>query len=401
VQVTTANVHRRSTPDPSNPSSPLPTPKHQPPADAAQRISTRLLAAAPTAPSRPPAAADAPQAPLCFPELQLWSRLLTLKLEAAAGLAIGQVAPLATGGTLQQPFCAYSCIGVLPEGDPSSVERMLTVAAAQARGGQAAAAVHILDDLIERLQEDFSATSSSGSDYSSPSSSSAAAAAAGRSTQGPPLSPYLVPCCVYAQLLDQCEDPFADSSPTTSDTASTDTSTPTPSSNSSSTTTSSDLRRLVAFQIKERTKKAPKDSLTAPAASLARLLGPRHPVAKAMAEEAEGNLSVGARQARELRQQQATLAASMEVLKVSCCALCAVRRALCAVRRAPCAVRRALCAVRRAPCAVRRAPCAVRCAQRKPRGSDKPARFAHPLTPPQSPSQTHHRRHHRSNKAPS
>jgi hypothetical protein len=193
---------------------------------------------------------------------------------------------------------------VLPEDSPSAAQRMLTLAAAQARAGQPEAAAQLLDDLIWRLQEDFEA--------SGPGESAGSNGGRGARAAGPPPAPCLVPACVYAQLLDLCEDPFADAAGSAA--------APEDDARSSGGAGPggglTDLRRLVAFQIRAKTKDAPKDSLTAPAASLALLLGEGHPVARAMAEAAEANMSLAARQARELRQQQATLAASMEVLKV-------------------------------------------------------------------------------------
>jgi hypothetical protein len=278
-------------------------------AEAARKVASRLTAHPAAAPARPPSAPGAVNAPLRFPELQIWAWLLALKAEAAGRLAAGQVAPLAASSALSQPFAVYSRIGVLPGDDPSSVERMLTLAAAQARAGQAAGAVQLLDDLIERLQEDFEAA---GPDGSSSSSSGSGSGGAARGGGGPPLSPYLVPACVYAQLLDQCEDPFADLGSRAAGDDAGDGS----SSSSTSGSNSTDLRRLVTFQLQQRAAKAPKDALAAPAAAVTRLLGPRHPVAKVLSDAAEANMSMAARQARELRQQQAALASSMEVLKV-------------------------------------------------------------------------------------
>jgi uncharacterized membrane protein YgcG len=282
-------------------------------ADAARQVASRLVANPAGASVRPPTVPGAAAAPLRFPELQLWAWLLTLKAEAAGRQAVGQVAPLASGSGLQQPFSVFCRIGVLPEDSPSAVQRMLTLAAAQARTGQRAAAVQLLDDLIDRLQEDFEA-----------------AGPAGGAPAGPPPSPCLVPACVYAQLLDLCEDPFADLTATPSSTGEGSSSSgggegsggsggEGSSGGGGGDGGGSDLRRLVEFQIRARTKDAPKDSLAAPAAAVARLLGEGHPVARALAEAAEANMSLAARQARELRQQQATLAASMEVLKVGMC----------------------------------------------------------------------------------
>lgn len=257
------------------------------------------------------------------------------------------MAPLATVSTsLEQPFSVYSRIGVLPEDDSSNVGRMLTLAAAQARSGQAAAAVQLLDDLIDRLQADFESTDSQDDAYVSRVGTSGSGRSA-RRADGAPLSPYLVPACVYAQLLDLCEDPFADAAAPSSagdEDSSTSGSGGGGGGGSSSASGGSPLQRLVSFQLRERVQGAAKDSLSAPAASMARLLGARHPVSRVLADLAEETMSLGARQARELRQQQMTLAASMEVLKVRAC-MCVfhirarvcvhvcVREALCGVVR--------------------------------------------------------------------
>lgn len=67
-------------------------------------------------------------------------------------------------------------------------------------------------------------------------------------------------------------------------------------------------------------KGAPADELTPVSVCLRQLLGRRHPVAAAMQLLAERNMSVGARQARALRQQQRQLAMATELLKVhGCC----------------------------------------------------------------------------------
>jgi hypothetical protein len=292
------------------------------PGEAARVITARLESDPSTAPARPPSAPGAAPAALRYPELRLWQWLLALAAEAAGRRAVGQVAPLATNGALQQPFVVSSRIGVLPEDDPSSAGRMLSLAAAHARAGRAEAAAQLLDDLIDRLQE------------------GAAAGGAGVGGGSAPLSSILVPACVYAQLLDSCEDPFLDSAPT-----------PAPSGADGSGGDSDGggelgggggkagegagagdaLRRLVAFQLKERAQAAPRDSLAAPSAALARLLGARHPVARALAELAEANMSPAARQAREVRRQQQAAAASMDLLKV--CTVAMQRRDPCAAAR--------------------------------------------------------------------
>jgi hypothetical protein len=72
----------------------------------------------------------------------------------------------------------------------------------------------------------------------------------------------------------------------------------------------------VKFQLEQLTSDAPQDSLGPVTASLQVLLGKRHPVAAAMWELADRNMSFAARQAREMRRQQKTLARATEVLKV-------------------------------------------------------------------------------------
>ena len=272
-------------------------------------MAARLLASQGSLPGRAPPDEGAPAAPLRFPELQLWAWLLVLRAEAAARRAVGQVAPLASGRDLGQPFQITSRLSLLPEDDPSAAGRMLTLAAAQARAGQAAGAAALLDDLISRAQEDYW-----GGDVA-------------RAAAADPAQQASVAACVYAALLDLCEDPLGAGSAAAGGAGAAaagaapggDAGGSEGSGGGGGSSSGGDddaLRRLVGYQLRERAKGASKDSLAAPAASVARLLGATHPVARALAAEAEANMSLAARQARELRKQQAELAASMDTLKV-------------------------------------------------------------------------------------
>lgn len=78
----------------------------------------------------------------------------------------------------------------------------------------------------------------------------------------------------------------------------------------------SPLQRLAKFQLEQLEKAAPADELTPVAGCLRLLLGRKHPVAAAMQLLAERNMSPGARQARALRQQQRQLARATELLQV-------------------------------------------------------------------------------------
>ena len=85
---------------------------------------------------------------------------------------------------------------------------------------------------------------------------------------------------------------------------------------SSSSSSQSPLLRLALYQIGEAAEPAPPDSLTPLADSVTRLLGERHPVTKRLRQLAEKNMSLAARQAREMRQQQEQMAAATAVLRV-------------------------------------------------------------------------------------
>jgi hypothetical protein len=230
---------------------------------------------------------------------------------------------------------------------------------------QLPAAIQLLDDIIEWQLEDFigadlsslSNNSSSMSDLLQQVVSTGLAATC-------PASPYLVPACVYAVLLNlfdpatqaiikKTASSRAATAVSTSGTVAADGSTVSPNSStpsspdstaldddmfdaagdpSSSSSTAAfppslsrrsivsdsdtPLQRLVKFQLEQLEKAAPADQLAPVAGCLRLLLGRRHPVAAAMQLLGERNMSAGARQARALRQQQRQLAMATELLKV-------------------------------------------------------------------------------------
>jgi hypothetical protein len=79
----------------------------------------------------------------------------------------------------------------------------------------------------------------------------------------------------------------------------------------------SPLLRLALYQISLAAEAAPPDTLAPLAESVTRLLGEGHPVTKRLRQLAEKNMSLSARQAREMRQQQEQMAAATAVLRVS------------------------------------------------------------------------------------
>lgn len=247
---------------------------------------------------------------------------------------------------LLQAQVSYSA---LPQADPNSLQQRLQQCADLASQQQLPAAIQLLDDVIEWQLEDFA-----GRGLLSGSSSSLAAILQQASSSGVcPASPYLVPACVYAVLLnlfDPATQELNRRSGSSSSKAGAAESIASPDSSrpSSPDNTAGDdedmfdavdspaslpaalarrsivsdrdspLQRLAKFQLEQLEKAAPADELAPVAACLGLLLGHKHPVAAAMQLLAERNMSPGARQARALRQQQKQLAMATELLKVGC-----------------------------------------------------------------------------------
>jgi hypothetical protein len=252
----------------------------------------------------------------------------------------------------------YSRYSGLPQQQPSSLRQQLQLAADLVAQDQVAAATAVLNDSIEWHLEDFvTSKQSDNSSFSNNSSGSAASLRVlfgeviGAGAAAAPASAYLVPACVYALLLntcdsatqqlnalsdqhDSCSSSSAPGTPMDSGAAddelfeaidaNNNTSNADSRSSSSSSSRSivssrdSPLQRLVKFQLEQITADAPQDTLAPAAASLQLLLGKQHPVAAAMRQLGERNMSFAARQAREMRRQQKTLARATEVLKVRC-----------------------------------------------------------------------------------
>jgi hypothetical protein len=263
-------------------------------------------------------------------------------------------------------YCRYCSP---PGSHQSSLQQQLLTAATLAEQDDISSATQVLDHLIEWHLEDFLAAASSDNPVlpdatSSSSSSSSSSSGNGhlqalfrniRDAAAAPGSLFLVPACIYALLLnthdaatkdivtagctattvaaaDGSSSTASSSSPTPMETAGEDmfdaldsASSPLQQSDSGSSSSSrqsivsskdSTLQRLVKYQLDQLTKEAPQDCLGPAAASLERLLGRQHPVAAAMQLLAERNMSLGARQARELRRQQRQLAQATELLKV-------------------------------------------------------------------------------------
>jgi hypothetical protein len=262
-----------------------------------------------------------------------------------------------------QAAVSYSA---LTQSDPNSLQQRLQQCADLSAQQQLPAAIQLLDDIIEWQLEDFiGADLSSLSNNSSSLSDVLQQVVSTGLAAGCPASPYLVPACVYAVLLNLFDPATqAINGKTASSRAATAVSTSgavaadgsavipnssTPSSpdstalddddmfdaagdpSSSSSTAAlppslsrrsivsdidSPLQRLVKFQLEQLEKAAPADQLAPVAVCLRLLLGRRHPVAAAMQLLGERNMSAGARQARALRQQQRQLAMATELLKV-------------------------------------------------------------------------------------
>jgi hypothetical protein len=232
----------------------------------------------------------------------------------------------------------------LPQAEPNSLQQRLQQCADFASQQQLPAAIQLLDDIIEWQLEDFAGRSLP----SGTSSSNLAVTLQQASSSGLyPASPYLVPACVYAVLLnlfDPATQEINRRSGSSSSKAGAAESMASPDSSrpSSPDNTAVDdedmfdavdssaalarrsifsdrdspLQRLAKFQLEQLEKSAPADELAPVAACLRLLLGRKHPVAAAMQLLAERNMSPGARQARALRQQQKQLAMATELLKV-------------------------------------------------------------------------------------
>jgi len=265
------------------------------------------------------------------------------------GLGIGNTHSFALSVWVQAQL-TYS---ILPPSDLNSLQQRLQQCADLVQQQQLPAAIQVLDDIIEWQLEDFIGAGSL--DTSSNTSSSLARVLQELVTSGAaaasPASPYLVPACVYAVLLNlfdpatrianrassSAESPPGSteasraSSPDSTATGDEDMFDSTSIGSSSSAAlaaaaggrrsivsdSDSPLQRLAKFQLEQLEKAAPADQLTPVAVCLQQLLGRRHPVAAAMQLLAERNMSPGARQARALRQQQKQLAMATELLKVS------------------------------------------------------------------------------------
>lgn len=288
----------------------------------------------------------------------------------------------ATAAALMLLLCctrqAHVSYSALPQSDPNSLQQRLQQCADLVSQQQLPVAIQLLDDVIEWQLEDFV-----GIDLSNYSSSSSTVAQLlqqvvnSGAAAGCPASPYLVPACVYAVLLDLFDpatqaisrrrrDTISNSSTAGSTAGSTAAAEATASSteasraNSPSSTAAdevddddmfdavgsiptpgssrsvspaltrrsivtdqdSPLQRLAKFQLEQLEKAAPADALAPAAVCLRLLLGRKHPVAAAMQLLAERNMSPGARQARALRQQQKQLAVATELLQVRVSAAC-------------------------------------------------------------------------------
>lgn len=263
-----------------------------------------------------------------------------------------------------QLYLRYSCP---PASHQSSLQRQLLKAATLAEQDDISSATQMLDDLIEWHVEGFMASAPSDNPLLPDQISRSSGGSSGgrlRALLGDiidaaaaPGTLFLVPACVYALLLnthDEATQEIVKATGTVSSVSAADGSSTAGGSSSSSTTPmdtagedmfdaldsassslqqssgsssssggrsivsskDSTLQRLVKYQLEQLTKEAPQDCLGPAAASLTSLLGRQHPVAAAMQLLAERNMSLGARQARELRRQQRQLAQATELLKV-------------------------------------------------------------------------------------
>jgi hypothetical protein len=264
------------------------------------------------------------------------------------------------------PLQAQLCYSALPQSHPNSLQQRLQQCADLAAQQQLPAAIQLLDDIIEWQLEDFTSTNFSSNSSDSNNLATLLQQVAGSGSC--PVSPYLVPACVYAVLLNlfdpatqainkrssSSKGAEADTAGSTAADAESSTASPGSSrsgspdataadddddmfdavdssnsvSNSSSslpaalarrsivTDKDSALQRLAKFQLEQLEKSAPADELMSVAGCLRLLLGRKHPVVAAMQLLAERNMSAGARQARALRQQQRQLARATELLQV-------------------------------------------------------------------------------------
>ncbi|GIL52216.1 hypothetical protein Vafri_7917 [Volvox africanus] len=257
-------------------------------------------------------------------ELRHWGRMAHLQLLSSGRKIICQLGPLlGPGEELEQELQCRISRQVPPPALPLAV-----TAAATAASAAAAVAPHAVVPSLRRaasavatgqLQRavDIINVVISGEE---------AAAAAGRdgAANGAALPPLAVAALVYGELMESAgyEAAAAEPSVTTSaildrtEEAANYGSAGESASNVADATAAAvaaggSLERLARYQLSERAKKAPLDSLTVTAQFLRAVLpgGPRHPVVRILDKLAEATMSLATRQATQIRQQRAALEA--------------------------------------------------------------------------------------------
>ncbi|GLI64415.1 hypothetical protein VaNZ11_007621 [Volvox africanus] len=261
-------------------------------------------------------------------ELRHWARMAHLQLLSSGRQIICQLAPLlGPGEQLEQELQCRISRQVPPPAVPAAVTTAaatdsaaaavalqavapsLRRAAAAVAAGQLQRAVEIINMVIAREE---------------------AAAAAGRdgAANGAALPPLAVAALVYGELMEsagyQAAAAAAEPSVTTSaflkrtEEAANNQNAGESASNVVDATAAAaaaaaggSLERLARYQLSERAKKAPLDSLTVTAQFLRAVLpgGPGHPVVCILDKLAEANMSLATRQATQIRQQRAALEA--------------------------------------------------------------------------------------------
>ncbi|EFJ51899.1 hypothetical protein VOLCADRAFT_116364 [Volvox carteri f. nagariensis] len=295
-------------------------------AAAAVEGAAELAATAGTA----PAAVAGDDEDLVAGELRHWARMAHLQLLASCRQLVCQLAPLlGPGENLEQEFqCRISRQvppAVLPPEVvaasaavvlPPAVAPSLRHAAAAAISGQLQLAVDVIDGIIAREEE---------------------AAAAGRdgAANGAALPPLAVAALLYAEVMEAAgyapSPPPPTSPPAAEDTASSTASATADSkeeersegagvggvgdgtalAGAASTSSTGSLERLARYQLSERARGAPPDSLMVTTQLLRLVLpgGPRHSVYGIMEKLAENNMSTAVRQAMQIRRQRTALEA--------------------------------------------------------------------------------------------
>ncbi|GIL88789.1 hypothetical protein Vretifemale_16676 [Volvox reticuliferus] len=267
-------------------------------------------------------------------ELRHWGRMAHLQLLSSGRQIICQLAPLlGPGEQLEQELQCRISRQVPPPALPLAVTAAATAAASAAPAAASAAPAVTPHAVAPSLRRAAAAVAAGQLQravdiINGVVSGEEAAAAAGRdgAANGAALPPLAVAALVYGELMESAgyEVAAAEAPESSATTAPIRNSTEGAVSSESAGEKAGDvpeatmaavaggsLERLARYQLSERAKKAPLDSLTVTAQFLRAVLpgGPRHPVVRILDKLAEANMSLATRQAMQIRQQRAALEA--------------------------------------------------------------------------------------------